>query len=182
MEIARADASLATLTLIQSVLVMETIQSYASEEQKKKFFPEIIDFQIISSWALIEPLVGSDAANITTSVKKASDGYVLNGGKRWIGSANRDVTIVWARNEESKKIEGFFVPKGTPGVEVEVIQNKLAMRTIQNCNISYKDALIPLENKLPGADLGFASINKLLENSRIFVAWITVGLALGVYD
>jgi len=182
MELARADPSIASFTLIQAGLVIYTVESFASEEQKKKLLPGMLDFKIVSGWGLTEPLIGSDASNLTTSARKAQGGYVLNGGKRWIGSANRDMHLCWARNEETKKIECFFVPIGTPGVEIEVIKNKLALRTVQNCHITYKDAFIPDENRLPGADKGFGSTNQVLEHSRVFVAWVAVGIALGVYD
>jgi len=67
-------------------------------------------------------------------------------------------------------------------MQVEVIKNKLALRITQNCNITLKDVFIPEENKLRGATQGFASLNELLGKSRTFVAWIAVGIALGVYD
>jgi len=182
LELARVDASVCTFVLVQAALSLYTIESFASEEQKKKLIPEMLKFKLVSGWGLTEPLVGSDAGNLTTSAKKTEDGYVLNGGKRWIGNANRNLVLTWARNTETKKIECFIVDINTPGVKVEVIKNKLALRSVQNCHITFTDAKIPLENKLPGADKGFGSTNSVLEHSRIFVAWIAVGIAVGVYD
>ena len=182
LELARVDASVSTFVLVQMGLSLFTIESFASEEQKKKLIPQMLDFKLVSGWGLTEPLVGSDAANLTTSVKKTEDGYILNGGKRWIGNADRDLILTWARNTETKKIECFTVPSKSPGVKVEVIKNKLALRSVQNCHITYTDAKIPLDCKLPGADKGFGSTNQVLEHSRIFVAWVAVGIALGVYD
>jgi len=182
MELARADAGIACLFLLQAGLIRETIEFLASEEQQKKILPKMLNFEIVLGWALTEPNFGSDASSLATSVKKTQGGYILNGEKRWIGSGNRDMVIIWAKNEETKKIEGFFVPKKTPGMQVEVIKNKLALRITQNCNITLKDVFVPEENKLTGATQGFASLNELLGKSRTFVAWIAVGIALGVYD
>jgi len=182
MELARADAGIACIFLLQAGIARETVETLASEEQQKKLLPQMLDFKITMGWALTEPLVGSDASSITTNVRKIEGGYILNGEKRWIGNGNRDMVVVWAKNQDSKKAEPFFVAKGTPGVETEVMKNKLALRTVQNCNIKYKDVFIPGENKLPRADQGFASINELLGNSRVLVAWVTVGVAVGVYD
>jgi len=182
LELARVDASVCTFVLVQAALALYTIESFASEEQKKKLIPEMLKFKLVSGWGLTEPLVGSDAANLTTSAQKTEDGYILNGGKRWIGNANRDLVLTWARNIETKKIECFAVPIKTPGVNVEVIKNKLALRSVQNCHITFTNAKIPHDSKLPGADKGFGSTNTVLEHSRIFVAWIAVGIALGVYD
>jgi len=90
--------------------------------------------------------------------------------------------ITWARNEDTKKVESFIVPINTPGVKIEVIKHKLALRCIQNCNITYDNVFVPEENKLPGATEGFKSTNQVLEHSRVFVSWIAVGAAIGVYD
>ncbi len=182
LELARVDASVCTFVLVQAGLALYTIESFASEEQKKKLIPDMLDFKLVSGWGLTEPLIGSDAANLTTSAKKTEDSYILNGGKRWIGNANRDLILTWARNTETKKIECFAIPTKTPGVRVEVIKNKLALRSVQNCHITFTDAKVPLDCKLPGADKGFGSTNQVLEHSRIFVAWVAVGIALGVYD
>ncbi len=182
MELARVDAGIACIFLLQAGMARETVETLASEEQQKKLLPKMLDFKITMGWALTEPSAGSDASSIKTNVRKTEGGYILNGEKRWIGNGNGDMVVVWAKNQDSKKAEAFFVAKGTPGVQTEVIKNKLALRTTQNCNIRYKDVFIPEENKLPRVDQGFASINELLGNSRVLVAWVTVGVAIGVYD
>lgn len=106
-EFARCDASFGTAILLQWALVMYTIEALGSEEQKKKYIPKLRDLQVIGGWALTEEKIGSDAANLNTTVIKMEDGrYKLNGDKRWIGNGNKDVLIVWAKNTETKKVEG----------------------------------------------------------------------------
>jgi len=182
MELARADAGVATFFLVQIGLCIYTVDSFASDEQKKRLLPDMMKLKVVSGWGLTEPTIGSDAGNLQSSAKKVEGGYVINGGKRWIGNGNRDMVLAWVRNQETKKVECFIIPTKTPGVKTEVIKNKLALRCVQNCHITYTDVFVPESNKLPGADKGFGSTNQVLEHSRIFVAWVAVGIALGVYD
>ena len=182
MEIARADASVASFFLVHIGLALFTLDSFASDEQKKKLFPDMLKLKVISGWGLTEPNIGSDAGNLQTQAKKVEGGYVINRGKRWIGNADKDIVLAWARNQDTKKVECFIIPTKTQGVKTEVIKNKLALRCVQNCNITYTNVFVPEENKLPKADKGFGSTNQVLEHSRVFVAWVAVGLALGVYD
>lgn len=88
-EIARVDASAATMILVQLKLLGRTIELYGTEEQKSEYLPKIREFKLIGGWGLTEKLNGSDASALTTSVKKVGDNYVLNGNKRWIGNANK---------------------------------------------------------------------------------------------
>ena len=67
-----------------------------------KYLPKIINLQWIGGWGLTEDKIGSDASNLETTVTKTSDGYKLNGIKRWMGNGNKDLLIVWARNENKK--------------------------------------------------------------------------------
>ena len=64
--------------------------------------PKIINLQWIGGWGLTEDKIGSDASNLETTVTKTSDGYKLNGIKRWMGNGNKDLLVVWARNENKK--------------------------------------------------------------------------------
>lgn len=88
-EFARADASLATAVTVQWGLVMYTIETLGSEEQKKKYIPKLKNLEMIGGWALTEDKIGSDASNIQTTVTKTENGYKLNGVKRWIGNGNK---------------------------------------------------------------------------------------------
>ena len=63
----------------------------------------------MGGWGLTEKDIGSDATSINTSVKKVDGGYILNGNKRWIGNGNKDLLVVWARNEANQKVEAFIL-------------------------------------------------------------------------
>ena len=181
-ELARVDASIASSFIVSLGLVAFTIESFGSEEQKAQYLPLMMQFKIVGGWGLTEEFYGSDASSLITTVTKVEGGYRLNGNKRWIGNASKDFMIVWARNTGNNKIEAFIVPtKNNPGLSYEIIKNKLSLRIVQNCHLRFENVFIPEENKLPKAH-DFTSTGKVLLHSRLFVAWIACGLAIGVYD
>lgn len=109
-ELARGDAGACTMVLVQYALVMYTIETLGSEEQKAKYLPKLKNFQWIGGWGLTEDKIGSDASNLRTRVDKLpGNQYKINGTKRWIGNGNKDVLIVWARNSENNNVEAFIV-------------------------------------------------------------------------
>lgn len=181
-QFARTDASLATAIVVQWGLAMYTIETLGSEEQKKKYLPRMKNLELIGGWGLTEDKVGSDASNIQTTVTKTAEGYKLNGNKRWIGNGNKDLVIVWARNAENGKVEGYIVENSMPGVTSQPIKHKLALRPVQNCDIFFKDVLLNESHKLPKATDFAKGTNVVLKHSRIFVCWIAIGIAMGSYD
>ena len=181
MELAKFDASLATFFWLQMVVNMHTIESLCSEEQKKYYLPKMAKLELISGWALTEPDIGSDASNIQTTATPTKDGFILNGKKRWIGNANKNFNVVWAKNTETKKVEAFIAENTRYGIDLQVIKHKLALRIVQNCEITFKNVFIPTANKIPGAK-NFAKTTQMLTNSRAFVVWIAIGQVFAVFD
>ena len=87
------------------------------EEQKARWLPAMVKLEKIGAFALTEPDVGSNAAQVKTRVRKDGDGYILNGAKRWIGNASiADVLIIWARDEDSGDFGGYVIedPQSKP--------------------------------------------------------------------
>lgn len=183
-ELARGDAGLATMLMVDWGLLGFTIECFGSEEQKNKYLPKIKNFEMTGGWALTEDKVGSDASNLTTRAERVNGNqYKINGTKRWIGNGNRDLLVVWARNTESKEVEAFIVEnKNVKGMTSEPIQNKLAMRIVQNCHITFDNMILEESQKLPKAVSFAESTNKILKHSRISVCWMVAGVCLGVFD
>ena len=98
LELARVDASVATLVGMQNGLVMGSIAVAGSDEQRAKWLPRFASGELLGAFALTEPLSGSDTAQgLRTVAKRDGDNWVINGAKRWIGNGSiSDVTIVWA--------------------------------------------------------------------------------------
>ena len=142
MELARVDASFCTFFGVHSGLAMGSIYLDGSEEQKQKWLPPMARWEKIGCFGLTEPLVGSGTSGgLTTTAKREGDTWILNGQKRWIGNAPWcDVSIIWARDVADNQVKGFIVEnKTTPGFSVEKIEHKIALKVVQNGQITLKD-------------------------------------------
>lgn len=183
MEMARVDASIATFFGVQSGLSMGSIYICGSEEQKAKWLPQMQKFEKIGAFGLTEPEVGSGAAGgLTTTCKKTTEGWILNGQKKWIGNATfADLVIIWARDLDDGEVKGFIVEKDNPDFSVEKIKGKMALRIVQNGLITLKDCLITEENRLQNAN-SFKDTAKVLRMTRAGVAWMATGCARGAYE
>src|SRR5438093_242795 len=184
MELARVDASFCTFWGVHDGLAMGSIYLAGSEEQKQKWLPPMARFEKVGCFGLTEPLVGSGTAGgMTTTAKREGDTWVLNGEKKWIGNAPWcDVSIIWARDVADNQVKGFIVEnKTTPGFSVEKIQNKIALKVVQNGHITLKDCRIPEENRLQGGN-SFRDTAKVLRYTRYGVAWMSTGCAMGAYE
>lgn len=183
LEMARVDPSLATFLGVQGGLSAGSIYLCGSEEQKNRWLPQMARLEKIGSFCLTEPDVGSGVAGgLTTTARRDGDEWVLNGAKRWIGNASfADINVVWARDLEDDQVKGFVVEKGTPGFHADVIKNKIALRVVQNAQVTLDDVRVPAENKLANAN-HFADTAKVLKMTRAGVAWIATGCALGAFE
>lgn len=182
MELARVDPSVATFFGVQSGLSMGSIYLCGSEDQKQRWLPAMRTFDAIGAFGLTEPEVGSGAAGgLTTTARRDGDEWILNGQKKWIGNATfADVTVIWAR-DEADQVKGFLVEKGTPGFVAEKIENKMALRVVQNALITLDDCRVSDANRMTGAN-SFADTAKVLRMTRAGVAWIGLGCAMGAYE
>jgi alkylation response protein AidB-like acyl-CoA dehydrogenase len=184
MEIARIDCSCATFFGVHSGLAMGSIYLCGSEEQKQKWLPPMARLEKIGSFGLTEPLVGSGASGgLLTTARRDGDTWMLNGQKKWIGNATwGDLTIIWARDLGDNQVKGFIVEnKITPGFKAEKIQNKMALRVVQNALITLDNCRVPEENRLQ-IDTSFRDTARVLRMTRAFVAWEAVGCAMGAYE
>ena len=182
MELARGDASVSTLFGVHSGLAMLSIALLGSEEQRQQYLPKMARWETIGCFGLTEARGGSDASHPETTAKRVGDAWVLNGNKRWIGlAAHADFCIVWAKNEETGKVNGFIVPTNTPGYKAVPIEGKIAKRAVINCDIYLDNAAIPLANKLENSN-SFRDTAMVLGATRIGVAWEAVGHAMAAYE
>lgn len=183
MEMARIDTSISTFFGVQSGLAMGSIYLCGSEEQKQQWLPLMQQFKIIGAFGLTEPEVGSAAAGgLTTTCKKIDGKWILNGQKKWIGNATfADILIIWARDEESGEVKGFIVKKNNPGFAVEKMEDKMALRIVQNGIITLKNCEVEETDRLQNAN-SFKDTAKVLQMTRAGVAWQAVGCARGAYE
>ena len=182
LELARVDASMATFYGVHAGLAMGSIARCGSAEQRRRWLPEMGRMERIGAFALTEPQGGSDvAAGMHTTARREGDTWILDGAKRWIGNATfADLTVVWAADRDSGDVHGFVVPKGTPGFTATKIENKMALRTVENADIVLEGCRVPEKNRLAHAD-GFRDTAAVLRQTRSGVAWEAVGVMLGAY-
>ena len=184
MEMSRVDSSIATFFGVHNGLAMGSIYATGSEEQKQKWLPPMARFEKIGCFGLTEPLVGSGASGgLTTTAKRDGNAWVLNGQKKWIGNAPWcDISVIWARDVADDQVKAFIVEnKTTPGFSVEKIQNKIALKVVQNGLITLKDVRLPEENHLQ-AGKSFRDTARVLKMTRYLVAWEATGCQMGAYE
>ncbi len=184
MEMSRVDSSIATFFGVHNGLAMGSIYATGSEEQKQKWLPPMARFEKIGCFGLTEPLVGSGASGgLTTTAKRDGNAWILNGQKKWIGNAPWcDVSVIWARDVADNQVKAFIVEnKTTPGFSVEKIQNKIALKVVQNGLITLKDVRLPEENHLQ-AGKSFRDTARVLKMTRYLVAWEATGCQMGAYE
>src|SRR3954462_3210547 len=184
MELARVDASFCTFFGVHSGLAMGSIYLDGSEEQKQKWLPAMASWEKIGCFGLTEPLVGSGTSGgLTTTTKREGDTWILNGQKRWIGNATWcDISIIWARDLADNQVKGFIIEnKSTPGFSVEKIEHKIALKVVQNGEITLKDVRVPEANRLQGGN-SFRDIARVLRMTRYMVGWASTGIQMGAYE
>jgi alkylation response protein AidB-like acyl-CoA dehydrogenase len=184
MELARVDASMCTFFGVHSGLAMGSIYLDGSEEQKRQWLPPMARWEKIGCFGLTEPLVGSGASGgLTTTAKREGDVWVLNGQKRWIGNSPWcDVSIIWARDVADNQVKGFIVEnKTTPGFSVEKMEHKIALKVVQNGQITLKDVRVPEANRLQGGN-SFRDTARVLRMTRYMVGWASTGIQMGAFE
>jgi glutaryl-CoA dehydrogenase len=183
MEMARVDPSMATFYGVHAGLTMGSIAQCGSKEQRLRWLPGMGRMDKIGAFALTEPGGGSDVAlGLRTTARRDGDEWVLNGAKRWIGNGTfADLTVVWARNVADDRVKGFVVEKATPGCTAARIENKIALRTVQNADLVFENCRVPDANRLKNAE-GFRDTAHVLRRTRSGVAWQAVGVMLAAYE
>lgn len=182
-EFTRADTSIATFMGVHDGLFTGSIETLASPEQQEAWLPDIYSMKKIGAFGLTEPLGGSDVAGGTrTTAERDGDSWVLNGAKRWIGNATfSDWVVIYARDVADNQVKGFMVDTSLPGYSATRIENKIALRTVQNADIVLDGLRVPGEFRLAGAN-SFKDTNKVLRITRLSVAWQAVGQQLAAFD
>jgi glutaryl-CoA dehydrogenase len=183
LELAHADASIATFFGVHSGLAMGSIDALGSEEQRRRWLPEMSRLESLGAFALTEPHGGSDVAGgLETTARRDGDTWILDGAKRWIGNATfADLVVVWARDVKTNQVLGFVVEKGTPGFTATKIENKIALRIVQNADIVLEECRVPEANRLQNAS-SFKDTAGILRTTRSGVAWQAVGVMVAAYE
>jgi len=182
-EIERCDSGLRSLCSVQGSLAMYPIWKYGSEEQKKKWLPDMVQGKKIGCFGLTEPDFGSNPSGMVTTFKDAGDHYVLNGAKMWISNAPfADLAIVWAKAENTEgRIHGLIVERGMEGFTTPTTHGKLSLRASPTGELVFDNVKVPKANLLPNKS-GLGAPMGCLDSARYGIAWGTLGVAMECYD
>lgn len=178
--IARFDVSLVTLLGVHQGLGHNSFLFGGSKEQVAYYLPKLQSHELRTCFALTEPEHGSDVAGgLETTAKRDGDKWIINGAKKWIGGANlADVIPVYAVDVETGKPKGFIIRPEQQGVEIDVIENKIALRIIPNTNIKLTNVEVKEEDRLQNIN-SFKDIAKVLYSTRAGVAYMATGAMAG---
>ncbi|MBK9312921.1 MAG: acyl-CoA dehydrogenase family protein [Acidobacteria bacterium] len=180
-ELEAGDSGLRSFVSVQSSLCMYPIYAFGSEEQKRKWLPEMAAGKVIGCFGLTEANSGSDPGSMRTRAKKVKDGWLLNGSKAWITNGTiADIAIVWAKTDDDT-IRGFIVEKGTPGYTAPEVKHKLSLRASVTSELFFQDCLIPEESILPESK-GLKSPLMCLTQARYGIAWGAIGAAISCFE
>ena len=179
-ELERVDSGLRSFASVQSSLCMEPIMTYGSEEQKRKFLPQIAAGQVIGCFGLTEHSGGSDPNTMQTRAQKDGNHYVLNGTKMWISLGSiADFAIIWAKDQHDS-VRGFIVPTDTQGFVATPIPRTMSLRISGASELVLEDVRVSADHMLPSASTLSAPLS-CLTHARYGIAWGAMGALESVY-
>lgn len=185
-EISKVDASASVCMSVNNSLVCWGLETFGTEEQKRKYLPRLARGEIIGAFCLSEPEAGSDATSQRTTAVDMGDYYLLNGTKNWITNGNSaSVYIVIAQTHPEKKHKGInalIVERDTPGFVVGKKENKLGIRGSDTHSLMFTDVKVPKENRIGEDGFGFTFAMETLNGGRIGIAAQALGIASGAYE
>ncbi|HEY4005778.1 MAG TPA: acyl-CoA dehydrogenase family protein [Pseudonocardia sp.] len=187
-ELARVDSSVA-ITLEAGVsLGAMPIYRFGTEEQKQEWLPALCAGDKLASFGLTEPGGGSDAGATRSTAVLDGGEWVINGSKAFITNSGTDitsavtVTCVTGTHDGRKEISAIIVPSGTPGFHVAPKYSKVGWNASDTHELSFDDCRVPEANLLGERGRGYSQFLHILDEGRIAIAALSVGLAQGCVD
>ena len=190
-ELARVDSSVAVTLEAAVSLGAMPIHRYGTPEQKAQWLPRLTSGEALAAFGLTEPGTGSDAAGTKTRAvyDEATDEWVINGSKAFITNSGTDITclvtvmaVTGVNPDGSKELSTIIVPSGTPGFTVAPGYSKVGWCASDTHELSFDDVRVPAANLLGERGRGFAQFLRILDEGRIAIAALSVGLAQGCVD
>ncbi|MGW4519769.1 acyl-CoA dehydrogenase family protein [Amycolatopsis sp. NPDC004378] len=188
-ELARVDSSVA-ITLEAGVsLGAMPIFRFGTQEQKEKWLPDLCAGTALGGFGLTEPGGGSDAGATRTRASLDGDEWVVNGSKAFITNSGTDITrlvtvtaVTDVMENGRKEISAILIPSGTPGFEVAPKYSKVGWNCSDTHELSFSDVRVPAENLVGVRGRGYAQFLSILDEGRVAIAALSVGLAQGCVD
>ncbi|MCD8039505.1 MAG: acyl-CoA dehydrogenase [Lachnospiraceae bacterium] len=189
-ELAKVCGTTAVIVSAHTSLCCDPILTYGTEEQKKKYLPDLASGRKIGAFGLTEPGAGTDAQGQQTKAVLDGDEWVINGSKIFITNGKEaDVYVIFAitgmvekRGKMTKEISAFIVEKGTPGFTFGTKEKKMGIRGSSTYELIFTDCRIPKENMLGQQGKGFGIAMHTLDGGRIGIAAQALGIGEGALE
>ncbi len=185
-ELAKVCGTTAVIVSAHTSLCCAPIFENGTEEQKRKYLPDLLSGRKIGAFGLTEPNAGTDASGQQTTAVLEGDHYVLNGSKCFITNGNvADTFVVFAMTDKTKGnhgISAFIVEKGFPGFSTGKHEKKMGIRGSSTCDLIFEDCIVPKENLLGKEGKGFKIAMQTLDGGRIGIAAQALGLGEGAVN
>lgn len=167
-------------------LGLSPIWHFGTEEQKRKYVPDLASGRKMGAFGLTEPNAGSDAAGTQTTAARKGDEWIINGSKQFITNSNYASTfVITAMIDRSKGVRGigaFILEKEMPGFSVGKKEDKLGLRGSDTAELHFEDVHVPAENQIGDLESGFTYFMKTLDAGRISIGALALGIAQGALD
>ena len=188
-EIARIDGSQAATVAAHNSLGIGPLLQFGSEEQKKKYLPQLCTGDGLWGFGLTEPEAGSDSRASKTTAKLENGKWVINGSKIFITNASTEITkgssvqAISGVDEKGRNVYStIIVEQDTPGFEAQTMHNKLMWRASNTSELYFDNCTVPEENLLGKIGEGSKIMLKTLDNGRLSIAAMGLGCAQGAYE
>ncbi|MDX3656735.1 acyl-CoA dehydrogenase family protein [Streptomyces sp. ID05-26A] len=188
-ELARVDSSVAITVEAATSLGAMPIYRFGTDEQKAEWLPSLTSGEKLGAFGLTEPGSGTDAGALATTARLDGDEWVINGTKAFITNSGTDITglvtvaaVTGTQPDGRKEISSIIVPSGTPGFTVSKKYSKVGWNASDTRELSFQDCRVPAANLLGTRGRGFAQFLRTLDEGRVAIAALSVGLAQGCVD
>jgi short-chain 2-methylacyl-CoA dehydrogenase len=188
-ELARVDSSIAVTLEAGVSLGAMPLFRFGTEEQKRQWLPKLCAGEQLGGFGLTEPGAGSDAGSMITTARLDGDEWVINGTKSFITNSGTDITglvtvaaVTGTKPGGGKEISTIIVPSGTPGFSVSRKYSKVGWNASDTRELSFADCRVPAENLVGERGRGYAQFLSILDEGRIAIGALAVGLAQGCVD
>ncbi len=188
-ELARVDSSMAITVEAGVSLGAMPIFRFGTEEQKREWLPRLCSGEALGAFGLTEAGGGSDAGSTRTTARLEDGHWVINGSKAFITNSGTDLTalvtvtaVTGTRPDGGKEISAIIVPSGTPGFVVGQRYSKVGWNASDTRELSFADVRVPADNLVGEQGRGYAQFLSILDEGRIAISALSVGLAQGCVD
>jgi alkylation response protein AidB-like acyl-CoA dehydrogenase len=188
-ELARVDSSVAITLEAAISLGAMPVYRFGTDRQKARWLPKLVSGEALAGFGLTEPGFGSDAGGTATRAVLDGDEWVINGAKAFITNSGTDITamvtvtaVTGVKDDGTKELSTIIVPSGTPGFTVAPGYSKVGWCASDTHELIFEDCRVPAENLLGERGRGFAQFLRILDEGRIAIAALAVGLAQGCVD